>query len=359
MQANLVCDGIPLELPASFLEASPFAGMSSNGVRCSTPDPTKYHDPASQALEGGGSLLQAAGGRYGVRGTIIPRGNLWGGSLGVDPHHARGVLNIDPGLKDGFTVDPTRYTPEIAAQAAAAATAACGRPGEIEPMRTKMAASFHFANTLIERAAQAPPVQSPILAPPPRLAPPPIVQHTNGVSPAAFAGHAPPARPEHDSAAYDPMPGAGTLPYTAPSTYSATPYQAPPQGVAAGRLLEGFAPARPRATPQEAPRTPQVTSEPAFDVHFDYGDAGDADAAYDSVIRQPGKEPGTGLLILGLRSDRRTRYFPPKREQPFALQVAGTGVALMVEATGVRFAHAGEDLFLMMVLAERPVEEGR
>jgi hypothetical protein len=83
---------------------------------CSTPDPNKYHDPATQSMtvDGGGTLASRIPRRGGMKGVIVPRSTNFGGSRGVDPH-TPGIVNIDPRPNspvlqlDLRTIDETMY----------------------------------------------------------------------------------------------------------------------------------------------------------------------------------------------------------------------------------------------------------
>ncbi len=78
-----------------FIQAEP-----NSNLRCSSEgeDAAKYHDPSTHFTESGKQINRYLTGRYGLRGVIIPRANILGGSMGFDPHKPR-LVHIDPHLK--------------------------------------------------------------------------------------------------------------------------------------------------------------------------------------------------------------------------------------------------------------------
>jgi hypothetical protein len=88
-------------------------------VRCSTPDPNKYHNPASQRFEtGGDSIANRLPGRRGLSGIVIPRSTPYGGSRGVE-HEKPAVVTIDPHVDDGssFSVDISKVNEQMVEEA--------------------------------------------------------------------------------------------------------------------------------------------------------------------------------------------------------------------------------------------------
>lgn len=102
-------------------------GKTGGGVRCSSTgdDANKYHDPVAHTMEGTGNRSVASllpGGSSGIRGVIIPRATVYGGSRGFDPHKPR-LVNIDPDIKgQACVVDLSQITKEKMEQAFTAAS---------------------------------------------------------------------------------------------------------------------------------------------------------------------------------------------------------------------------------------------
>jgi hypothetical protein len=81
--------------------------IPDTSVRVGTPDPTKYHDPATVLLEGDGrSIAEKSSVSMGLRGVVVPRATLDGASMGfdheapvpevfIDPHLLHGKLRVD------------------------------------------------------------------------------------------------------------------------------------------------------------------------------------------------------------------------------------------------------------------------
>lgn len=93
----------------------------SGGVRCSSigDDANRYHDPSEQHCEGssGRSLASLLPSGAGVRGVVIPRATIFGGSRGFDAHKPR-LVNIDPDIKgQSCVVDLSKIDKEKMAQA--------------------------------------------------------------------------------------------------------------------------------------------------------------------------------------------------------------------------------------------------
>jgi hypothetical protein len=94
--------------------------QSGGGVRCSSEgaDGNRYRDPGSAYTEiNSRSIASLLPGGSGVRGVIVPRATLWGGSRGFDPHRPR-LMNVDPDIKgQASVVDLSQFSKERVAEA--------------------------------------------------------------------------------------------------------------------------------------------------------------------------------------------------------------------------------------------------
>lgn len=126
------------------LEADAY--WDNNGsVRCSSMGDaaSQYHDPSQHSFESNGgrsiaSLLPS--GRQGLRGIVIPRATILGGSRGFDPHKPR-LVNIDPDIKgQSCVVDLSTITAEKMDKAFTAASQNSLIQGDI---RLRAAQTYH------------------------------------------------------------------------------------------------------------------------------------------------------------------------------------------------------------------------
>jgi hypothetical protein len=291
-------DGLPDSFDVeSYRVASSLTG--GNRWRCSTPDPTKYHDPTTQSLEGQGgrTLLQATGARFGIKGVVIPRATFGGASLGI-AHNKPGVVVIDPGEDGkGLQVDLSKIQADRAARALTLVNrvvAAQEGMTDIEKVRCKSAAFYHVVAQEEVPVARPEPVAVAAVQSPPLQQPVPVQS------------------PVNLSAAFDETPVMKT------------------------------------GQPAHIADSSSINQQKT--VTFGIGGE-DVPASYSTVIRQPGARPGTGMLVLGSIGPA----FYPKGTRPFAAYLAGDKVVLQLEATGIRFAHAGEELAVYMITGERPI----
>lgn len=82
---------------------------NNDGLRCSSvgDDANKYHDPSTVSVEASGrSLASLAPARGRLRGVIVPRASIEGGSRGVNPHKPSilNIIDIDDNRRS-FSVD--------------------------------------------------------------------------------------------------------------------------------------------------------------------------------------------------------------------------------------------------------------
>lgn len=89
------------------IKPDPFWDSGNSGVRCSSNGlaATQYHDPSNHFLELNGKPISSVmrTGFNGVRGVVIPRASITGGSLGFDAHKPA-LVNIDPDIKGQSSV---------------------------------------------------------------------------------------------------------------------------------------------------------------------------------------------------------------------------------------------------------------
>jgi hypothetical protein len=302
-QQTLAFQGLP---PTVHLD--PIRPATSDGVRCSSPDPSRYYDPATVSREiDGQSLLSVVGAPYGMRGVVIPRATWGGASMGHDAYQP-GVINIDPHEAHSVSLDLRHVTGDDVRSATALVRRELGKPRDINDVRASAAATFHVLGKMDEMRSAA-----------------------------SAAGTPPPVT-------------------VAPSPPAPLPPRAPVTGQApAGRLAAVFAPT---TAAQPGVQGAAQVAEPAHAVHFEL-EAGDFDANYHSVIRQASRaNPTQGILVLGVVAAYRGPRFTPKASGPFVLQVAGQSTVMKVETTGIQFEHAGEILSLYIVLDEKPAAGG-
>jgi hypothetical protein len=381
---QVLVDGYDLSVIGSRRPGSDGSGRIDD--TCSTPDPTKYHDPSSQftTIDGAPLSSKMRPGRFGLRGTIIPRASVFGGSQGWHPYkHADNRVNVvDPwDSRFNVTVDLARVTPESAKEALRVVSQAAGPPASMDDLRDRQSAAFHVLSQLSERIAprvvnergltiaggtstmqfgpprQPPPLQqpAPVQAPPvaavfgqPAVAPPPpqpLVQQQWAPPPYQ---HQQPQQPWQQAAPA--QPSLLWEPQSAPQL-PVNPMQAFNKQAAAPALSPG-----PYAAP--AVSGPPPTRKVTIGTRD-----GDMEAYFHDVIRQPGPGGQGGLLILGLREDYRGLKFIPKvpERKPdgtvdaLVMFVEGQSSVLKVEHTGAAFPHNGTLLILFEVLEERAI----
>jgi hypothetical protein len=351
-------------LPAGLDLTELLAGIRDEGIRCSTPDPTKYHDPSTQVTEGGGVPLMhlMRPGRGGVRGVIIPRATMFGASQGWNPHNPPDkTVVIDPHLPAATVkLDLARVTPATASQAIRACNDALGGASDVEALRTKASAAFHVMAKLgetqvpiprderghplkgaaLQHAIRANP-QTASAAPPKAVAASEFAGLVSQVVPAA-APAAPPVAPQFA------VPG--------PAAPAAVAVDVPPP--APHTFLRSFAPESPVAAAERlagaVPRLDAPT-EPSYRVIFDMP-SGEMEAPFHHVVRQEGAKPGTGTLVLVYDNRfKGPKFFPKPTAEPFAVYVDGSPTVFLVESTGIQFVKGDETFCVLMIAKERPV----
>src|SRR3954468_18991147 len=93
-----------------------------DGWICHTPDPNNYHDINNMSLStmGGRAMSSALSGRFGLRGVVLPRSTLLGGSRNKNVFKT-GPVNIDPGYRGekAIQIDLSQLTEEALEEAIA------------------------------------------------------------------------------------------------------------------------------------------------------------------------------------------------------------------------------------------------
>ncbi len=290
-------------------------GLGRISDPCSTPDPRRYHDPSTQVTSiDGATLSSRMPGRFGLRGVIIPRATLYGGSLGCNPED-RVTLTIDPlDPKHSVELDLSRVTPHLAQSALNCVVEKFGPSFDNESARRHHAAACFAASKMIEATAAkenapmrfGPPAAQP-QAPPVAEAPQQFVQQ-----------YAQPAQPY-------------------------PPHAAP--GLLAG--FSGGQQAATRSTGNGSPGPSQVRV--AFDTAM-----GVHEALYSSVSVQKDRDGTPKFLFLAIDDNSPSKFIPKASDTAFAVYPNGADTVYLVESTGIQVPHMGETIVIFQVISTRP-----
>lgn len=279
-------------------------------IRCSTPDPTAYHDPSSQQLEiaGGGTIASKLPPRMGLRGTIIPRATPMGGSRGCNPHKP-GVVQIDP------RPNMPAIKLDIGALDEAIIEDAFTKAGG-DDMRQ---IAFNTFRQLAKRV--------------------PIAHSTR----AAQVGQRDPVQ----NAAIVPSAPTGLEAPARPASFGSTP-------------VESSRPASvipPSVRLASATMQPQVNNNavqpPTVKVTFEVAGFGTFETAYHRVVR--GDDDISLVLVYDNRFQGGLKYFPQPSDSPMFVDVHDLPCVFQVRSAGLRFVV--DNLEMCVLLIEQVAEK--
>lgn len=401
------------------IQQDPFwDGQTGGGVRCSTQgrEADQYQDPATQFFEGNGGRSIASllpGGVRGLRGVVIPRATVFGGSRGFDPHKPR-LMNIDPDIKgQSCVVDLSQITKE---SMEAAFLDAAQNPVAQQDIRLLASQTFHnlavgyepvgmgpsrtplidrrpplgaFSGYVVPRAALGggqmadEPAQEPL--PPEENISPSVSPRTGPtINPAIFqnmaqnkfrtredprnmqsnTGLPPPPVFQTDENGVPITGGLGSDEVALDGYQIQQPQQAPmrqkPGFVDQSPQQPRQAKAPPRAVkiagaPVQAPqvqRTSQSVGAPETKITFEMQGMGEIEAYYHEVI----KNGCVLVLVYDTRFKGGMRYMPPALEQLIALRVDEQKCVYFVNSTGTKFTHDGREYCILVIDQEQELE---
>ncbi len=338
---------------------------------CSTSDPTKYHDPGTQftSIDGAPLINKMRPGRWGLRGTIVPRATWFGGSQGVNPHKPQQHVHVDPGTKQHIEIDISRVTAANAKEAMRIVQGAVGAPRTIEELRLSQSATFHVLQQMEANAVprqvddrgrnttpggrtdmqfgkQGSQQSQPQIAPQQGngtgipIQPPPQAQP----QPWGVPAHQPPQQQGWGSAnqaQFAQQPAAQAVDPMAVFGPQTPAHQAPP----------GMPPQFQPQGQAQAPAT-QPTNKVTFGTAL-----ANQDAMFHSITRQYGPQGQGGILVLGVESAYPGKCIPKTSNDPIAIHVHRTGEVFKVESCGIQYEHKGELLTHFLILEERNLNQ--
>lgn len=262
-----------------------FDQTATGGVRCNTPDPAAYHDPA--ALGPGAIPLSTASG---LRGTVIPRATnaLAGGmSQGFNPHVPQRQVVIDPDIPGQSCVVDMGLMTQAAVAAASANVQHGGRTGASE--------IYHNLSEQQKQAAAAtaqPVVMSQAPAP---VAPQPA-----------------------------PAPAVAAMPTNMLEAFGAT---SAPQPSSAHQTVQLLQPAA------AAVATTATVQPPTLRATFEIQGVGQIEAWYHDIAVD-----GATLALVTDTAYPGPKYFPNQTDQPFAVYVERDQRLYLALSLGIQYS---------------------
>jgi hypothetical protein len=387
------------------IKVDPFwDGKTGGGVRCSVEGAAanQYQDPSTQFFEGNGgrSIASLLPGR--LRGVVVPRASVFGGSRGFDPHKPR-LVNIDPDIKgQSCVVDLSQITKESMEQAF---MEAAENPLAQSDIRLLAAQTFHNLAVGYEPVGMGP-SRGPRLQE--RRAP--LGDFGSYVVPRAGLGGGQILEEGLSEEPVDPQelispsvsPGRKVLPnlkrfdmparirpeddprsfqanvgLPPPPTRATDEYGTPIDGDDAQEPLDGYAIQRPAQPPrqrfvdQTATRPKQQAkparsvklagpppqerqreytnntqaTPPATRVTFEIDGWGEFEAMYHEVI----KNDQVLVLVFDTRFQGGGKYFPPATDKLLAVKIEGQDTVYFVNSYGTRFQHNGCEYCMLVI----------
>lgn len=262
-----------------------FDQEATGGVRCNTPDPTRYHDPA--ALGPGAIPISSD---IGLRGTVIPRATTavsGGMSQGHDPHVPQSQVIIDPDIPGQSCVVDMGQMTQAAVVAASQGVQHGGRTGASE--------IYHNLATSQKQAAAAP--EQPIVM---------------SQAPAPASAPAAPATP----------------PAAAMPTNMLEAFGAPNVAAPTHQTVQ-------LSTPTAAPvaTAPVTVQPPTLRATFEIQGVGQLEAWYHEIAVD-----GATLALVVDTAYPGPKYFPNQTEHPFAVYVERDRRLYLALSLGIQYS---------------------
>lgn len=309
-------------------------------VRCSTPDPTRYHSPYSQTTE---SDQQPLGSHVpmvkGIRGAIIPRATDGGISQGWDPHNPpTRVVIIDPHVPGcGVAVDHSKLTREsIDAALARANTIDTGKLRKFAAQRLRATTAYQLLGG--RDVIQEPDEELDALT-----------EKEAAQSEEQPTGHKPAPRPPItvvQTSAMSPVPM--TKPASAPAAGSTrslmSSFTRPKPGPT---VVTGSEMSQAAAVAQGQPVQP-----PEIHVLFELGEGLQHEAYYHRVLQE-----GASLVLIFDRRFKGPTFFPTNVEKEVAVLVEGNSVVHRCLSTGIRFDDRDCTYCVLLITDSRGLEQ--
>jgi hypothetical protein len=285
-------------------------GTQPRANRTYAQSPPGYHDIAAEPplnIEGRHPSTVMRPGRFGLRGTVVPKATNGGIPQGTRPHAVADMtLVIDPNTEGvaSSRVNLRDLNSRVMAAAAARAEEEAPSNGTTEDIRLFGSTAMHEVNNM----AQAVPVPQ---------------QRTVTAA----------AAPQQAVSYGSPMAGMQEARPLRSFFQPAAPAPSEPYREARSIMLD-------EGRGQQAAQPPQPTVE----VIFEIDGFGQHTALYHHVIATEGH------VVLVLRSDWRSgRFFPRPSSQQMALMLANQPEIYLVQTTGVQYSYAGNDFCLLLV----------
>ncbi len=351
------------------VKRDPFWDGSSGGVRCSSDgeNSSKYLDPATQTLESSGrSIASLMPSSSGLRGVIIPRATVLGGSSGFDSNKPR-LVNIDPDVKgQSCVVDLGLITEE---SMNAAFNEASSNPLVQNNLQLRAAQTYHNLAIGYEPVGMTKSVNNITSN---RLSP--LGGSAYVVPKAKLGGGQEPE--EIFQQQTDDVPQQLMSPSVQPRNVIPTPINRPiMQKVAEVEDAQGLAdsqdeafntfmshptkPSLPTYRDQTArhvkpatqplkkitPPTQMIISPPATKVTFEMAQWGTFEAMYHEVIRND----CLLVLVYNTKFKDGMKFMPQATEQPLAVKIDGSDKVYFVYSYGNKFEHAGYEYCILVI----------
>lgn len=297
-----------------------FWDKPSTGVRSSIDgeNHNKYHDPSTQQFEGNsgrsvGGLLPG-----GLRGVVVPRATLFGGSSGFDAHKPR-LMNVDPDIKgQSCVVDLALLTREkVEAAYNKAANSALGR----NDLRMRAAQTYQSLAVAKEPVGMEPMIKSGKAT---RVMSPAVAPRNADVPTEELLPVDEVVQPVVQTAVQEPMRARGFVDQT---TVAAPQVKVP--------------------RPTKPLMQPIATSAPTPEtkVTFELEGWGSFDAVYHEVI----KNDCVLVLVYDNSFKSGMKFFPPATDKRMAVHITGQDVVYFVHSYNIRFVHGGCEYCILVV----------
>jgi hypothetical protein len=282
-----------------------FDQNATGGVRCNTPDPTGYHDPA--ALGPGAIPISSD---IGLRGTVIPRATnaVSGGmSQGHDPHVPQRRVIIDPDIPGQSCVVDMGQMTQAAVAAASQNVQHAGRTGASE--------IYHNLAEQQKQAAAAP--EQPVVM---SQAPAPV---------------------SHQPA---PAPAAAAVPTNMLEAFGSVN---PPRPAPTHQTVQLSQPAA--AASVAAPATVQP---PTLRATFEIQGVGQIEAWYHDI-----SVDGATLALVADTAYPGPKFFPNQTEQPFAVFVERDQRLYLALSLGIQYSLGTKQHCCLLIKEARDLTE--
>ncbi len=309
---------------------------------CSTPDPTKYHDPSTQFTSITRSpLTSKIPMRYGLNGVVVPRATSFGASQGFNPYKQKSRV-------PSVSVDFNKITRDMAKEAIRVVNTVAEEVDNIDDLRAKQAATFNVLHQMqkkgdtVKFGSDNSQLQI-------KQAQPQQISNST-VSPQQFIKNV--QAPQGWESEYNHV-NSGQMPAQPPTM----PYVK--QNTSHETMMSVFNGNTNSPTKQILPiqQAPSLGPIPTKRATFAFPDGSKQVGLFHSIIHQPSASGDLGVLVFGLRVDYNGPRFEPSStsETPLAVIIDGVDRVYRVEMMGIKYVHNGEELNHAMIVQEVPL----